>query len=744
MPFLPIRSTIGALLLVSLAARAADAQASASILTTNGAGSLTTLSTENGFRTSWHQAIPGNFGGSGGENLLLYDRIQGEGKFLSSSTTGSLTTYATHTGWSTSWDQIVAGQFGGSSQDDLLFYDAPSGIGRFYTTGAGGSIALLRTNTGWNQYDTIVPGNFDGSGTTDLFFYSRTRGEGKFLRTDGSGNILLQSHLTTMSKNWDQIVPGDFDGNGTTDLFFYERIRGIAQFWSTNGTGGISLIRGYVGIRSSWDLIVPGNFGGTSHTDLCFYDRTAGEARFAFTDGAGGWALQTVRSTSPRWLHFVAGDFVPGRTSIYAYDGTLRVRIHAVRCMDSDGTRATAITPAEVRQWVDRANLVYSKAGVWIEFDERTDYEVLRNTTINTLDLCREFSSEAQCNVHKQAAETWALRYPCKIVVFFRYGNSPSPTGSGFSSEEANYVAMPGFNNTVTTQYFHDPNTPGHGDAIQGIKLLAHELGHYFGLNHTHVGIDYGNTSNPHAVVAAYLATLSNPTPDSLDGDGGDTWDTPPDPGIDYFHALGWNPADLDREIRINVPALGLDFTFSPDRSNVMSYWALCNGYLRVSPDQVREIREVLHGSKSQILDRCAHYVAGRKLLYGGGCPGTSNLAPTHDVAGTLEIGNAISLEVDNAVAGTSGVLWIGIQPLRLNLAGAGMGTCDLLVNQIVSLPFSTSRSGFARLSIAVPPDPSLVAAAFYSQAALLDLGTATPTKLTTTNGVETVVGGDR
>jgi hypothetical protein len=246
----------------------------------------------------------------------------------------------------------------------LLFYDAPNGIGRFYTTGAGGSIALLRNHTGWNQYDTIVPGNFDGSGTTDLFFYSRTRGEGKFFRTDGSGNILLQSHLSTMSKNWDQIVPGDFDGNGTTDLFFYERIRGIAQFWSTNGTGGISLIRGYVGIRNSWDLIVPGNFGGTSHTDLCFYDRTAGEARFAFTDGAGGWALQTVRSTSSRWLHFVAGDFVPGRTSIYAYDGTLRVRIHAVRCMDSDGARATAISPGEVRQWVDRANLVYAKAGV--------------------------------------------------------------------------------------------------------------------------------------------------------------------------------------------------------------------------------------------------------------------------------------------------------------------------------------------------------------------------------------------
>ncbi len=399
----------------------AFAQNSGRILATDGLGALNPVSAQTGWRSTWHLAAKGNFDGSGNEDLLTYDRLAGEGRFMAVSAAGAFSTISLQTGWSTTWDQLVAGNFGGSAQTDLFFYSASTGIGRFYTTGAGAAITLLGNRTGMQEWDMVIPGQFGGSSHTDLFFYSRTRGDGIFMTSDGAGNLTTLGTDGGLNKNWDQIVPGDFNGDGITDLFFYQRVLGEARFCATSG-GALTVMSSLTGLRTSWDMVVPGAFGGSARTDLWFYDKTANEGRFALTNGAGGWTLLPIHTTSKPFSHVLSADFGASNSSLFAYDNTVRVRIHAVKCEDNGGGRSTLITPAEVRTWVDRANIAYAQAGVRLEFDAATDFEVLRDTVINSLDLCGTINNDPLCVARKAAAQAWAMRYPCKVVVFFQHG----------------------------------------------------------------------------------------------------------------------------------------------------------------------------------------------------------------------------------------------------------------------------------------------------------------------------------
>lgn len=745
-PSAPLFSAMAALL-PGLLATLAPAQvftSTASILTTAGAGEVTTLYSEGNWRSTWHLAVRGEFDGIAGEDVLVYDRITGEGRFMRvDAVTGNLTTIAAQATWATTWDQIVPGNFGGNAQTDLLFYNAQSGIARIYTTGPGAVITLLASFSGWQEWDRIVAGQFATGSTSDLFFYSRTRGEGKFFASDALGNLTLQQTYTTLDKNWDQITVGDYNGDGWSDLFFYQRVRGWGRFYTTNGSGGLTLLQAYTGLRTSWDLVVGGDFGGSARDDLLFYDRTAGEARFAFTDGLGGWTLQPLRSVPRTWSHLTPGAYSSGLTRVFAYDNTLRLRIHAVKCEDDDGSRSTAITPAQVQLWVDKANECYARAGVRLEFNPTTDFQVLRSTLVNTLDVCAEFPSQAQCDVHKAGATLFASQFPCKVVLLFRWGADPTPTGTGFSSETANYVAMTGFNDTQTKAWFQDPSNPLHGQTVQGIKLLAHELGHYFGLDHSGIDWNYAATPSAHAQVVGYLSGLSNPSAESLDPDHDDTWDTPPDVHRDYYLHYGWNPADLGQEITINAPALSLAFTFSPDRHNVMSYFGIVDDYLRLSPDQVREIRQVLHTSKAQLLDPCAHTVVGTWAPYGTGCPGTGGAVPLHTVGGTIATGQTLQLTVSNSVPGTAAIALVGNPAVAVPLASAGMGSCQLLVGNFATAVFGLTGAGSGSLPVTVPTTAALVGSFVHTQIAVFDAGAPTPLQIVMTRGAQLRIGGN-
>ncbi len=139
--------------------------------------------------------------------LLFYDPLAREGEFYTSDGRGGIHLLEQYAGWRKSWTQIIPGNFGGSKYTDLLFYDPVSGEGEFYTSDGRGGIHFLKRHAWQKIWTHIIPGNFEGSQYTGLLFYSSSTREGKFFSTDGQGNIRLLEHYVGWRKSWSKIVP---------------------------------------------------------------------------------------------------------------------------------------------------------------------------------------------------------------------------------------------------------------------------------------------------------------------------------------------------------------------------------------------------------------------------------------------------------------------------------------------------------------------------------------------------------
>jgi hypothetical protein len=240
------------------------------------------------------------------------------------------------------------------------------------------------------------------------------------------------------------------------------------------------------------------------------------------------------------------------------------IAIQALKVADSDGGRATDVTPDQVKRWVDRANAIYAIAGIQFEFNpdlDGLDWSTINNTTLNNL---------SSSGTGWDAANAVAAEYPGKLVVFFRHGEGANPTGNGFSFPPAsglmtNFVAMPGFDHTAVIT---GKDASGNWIWKQNIWLFAHEVGHYFGLYHTFPGWNDSETGTP-AGAASYI-TAHGGTASALDGDG--IADTPPEAGTAFYINQGWDPCVGHDSYTIS--SMTFTLTFTPDRHNVMSYFA--------------------------------------------------------------------------------------------------------------------------------------------------------------------------
>ena len=191
------------------------------------------------------------FEGGNTHDFLVFDAATGNGGFYRA---GEIYREADHTlgvrmgrmrpnvGWR-SWTHVVPGQFGGDGITDLLLYEASTGTGEFYTVGKDARIELLRSHTGWRtSWSHIVPGYFGEGDGTDLLFYDADVGIGDFYAVSDGGLEQLSSN-TGWRTNWHSIVPGDFEHpslyhvasayNGYTSLLFYDTA-GLADFYATD------------------------------------------------------------------------------------------------------------------------------------------------------------------------------------------------------------------------------------------------------------------------------------------------------------------------------------------------------------------------------------------------------------------------------------------------------------------------------------------------------------------------------
>jgi len=240
---------------------------------TDGQGGMPRLQTHTGWRETWTEIVPGNYaGGSDIDDLLFYEGPTGTGEFYASDGQGGMSLLQTHTGWRETWTEIVPGDFGGApGLTDLLFYEASTGTGEFYASDGQGGISLLQTHTGWrNSWTRIIPGNFGGGNTTDLLFYEGSTGLAEFYATDGQGGISQVGSHSGWPTNPSAIIPVSIGGSGYTDLLFYEAASGTGTFYTQGPAIGLDYVfrRRHTDWRTTWAIVLPGSFGGSDFTNL--------------------------------------------------------------------------------------------------------------------------------------------------------------------------------------------------------------------------------------------------------------------------------------------------------------------------------------------------------------------------------------------------------------------------------------------------------------------------------------------
>lgn len=273
---------------------------------------------------------------------------------------------------------------------------------------------------------------------------------------------------------------------------------------------------------------------------------SSGRANVAFSQFQGGrieWDTVTNQVQTLR---------IPSQAS-----PTYIVPVAAIQARDSSGGgRPALITTAEIQQWLVRVNDVFATTGIRFEYNNQlltvddTDVNNVMGTDdlqwIRVRDLLNQIASQQRA-----------------VLVVFRHGPGPSPTGRGFSWWDYDFIVMPGF--SVTTVC-----------GIQNLGLLAHEFGHYFGLPHA-----FGPIFQTEQDAADYyLSRFQDPS--IFDGDRSLVGDTPSDP---FIQAL---QCDTTRN---SVTLAGAPFVLN--RNNAMSYWysLLAQTF---SYDQINRIRQVL------------------------------------------------------------------------------------------------------------------------------------------------------
>lgn len=120
---------------------------------------------------------------------------------------------------------------------------------------------------------------------------------------------------------------------------------------------------------------------------------------------------------------------------------------------------------------------------------------------------------------------------------------------------------------------------------------------------------------------------------------------------------------------------------------------------------------------------------------YGAACPGFGSRLADIGWQGRPVPGNdTFTLTVGNARASTPVAMMIGATATNIPLDGFGMPSCILLTQPLVSIPASTTGTGFAQVPLAIPPDPGLARVRLFVQWLVIDVG-ANSASLVVSNG---------
>lgn len=295
-------------------------------------------------------------------------------------------------------------------------------------------------------------------------------------------------------------------------------------------------------------------------------------------------------------------DPAPGRS--LPSSSVIYLRMQAAITARSDGMGRQPISPDEIQRWVNDTNrsLSASRARIVLQWDRSQDLSTIDDNDLNFLDH--------SLSRRKRANEV-AAQFPGKITVFFR------TSGNGFAYSTDHFIAMPGnyWGTWVPTDY-----NPEKGDFewVQNHAQLAHDLGHFLGLDHTFPGLGTEDLGSIRAVLRYAFARSSS----TRDFDGDRISDTPPDLDavlmknnrVSFCNTpSGITVSQPDRPAEQAVfngrsftvvgnkivpagplsPIVPVALTFSPRRDNVMSYY-MCARPMKFTSGQVKKMRQEL------------------------------------------------------------------------------------------------------------------------------------------------------
>lgn len=145
----------------------------------------------------------------------------------------------------------------------------------------------------------------------------------------------------------------------------------------------------------------------------------------------------------------------------------ITVPLRAFSLRDDDGAHASRATPAQIERWVEVANRTFEPARVRFVFNPRL-FEIVLSTVLNHATDDRDPAFSEQLTRGNELA----AGYPGSVVLLFRHGAETWSSGNGCAARGGDFVVMP----SLQAEAFC-----GHAN----LTLLAHELGHHFGLLHT-------------------------------------------------------------------------------------------------------------------------------------------------------------------------------------------------------------------------------------------------------------------
>jgi hypothetical protein len=246
---------------------------------------------------------------------------------------------------------------------------------------------------------------------------------------------------------------------------------------------------------------------------------------------------------------------------------------------------------AQIQQEIDYVNSIYAQAGIKIVFDPKKDIE-------------GESSSLSLDNSDASARENRAASYQGKAVVYFRDGSG------GYSGEGSFAVVM----------------KPGNG------PHLAHELGHFFGLSHVHaagvtldgvaqlVSDKLSDKVKSNGFTTAIQKEAEQIINAALDGDAPGTYGVP-HPVTDTLPSIHEWSKDMSlrctANLEINVTfksGLKHTFTYTPDRTNIMSYFQGCPQCDHLTTQQIAVMRSLIQNG-------IRHHLLGPSLRWSGWSP---------------------------------------------------------------------------------------------------------------------------